>query len=217
MMITELAPGADPRLAALFAAASAPAELPLSGEPAALTAYRRAHRPSRIAGLLGPRPVHMVAAALFSGVILAGGVATAATGSVPIVGHHHAAPVTTAPSSDGSQTDTADTDDTDGAAADETSGADDTGGSGPGTAGHPATSPTLGSVAKGAATCTAASHGTCQAGRHGKALDAHTRHVPAQARIAQRRHAHAGALRRHAPARGPLGLRALHGTKHHSG
>ena len=215
-MITELAPGADPRLAALFAAASAPAELPLSGEPAALTAYRRAHRPSRVASLLGPRPVHMVAAALFSGVLLAGGVATAATGSMPIVGHHHAAP-TTAASTDGSQTDGADTAVTDGAAGAETSGADDIGDSGPGTAGHPATTPTLGSVAKGAATCTAASHGTCQAGRHGKALDAHTHHVAAQARVAQHRHAHAGAVRRHAPAHGVVGLRALHGTNHHSG
>jgi len=219
-MITELAPGADPRLAALFAAASAPAELPLSGEPAALTAYRRAHRPSRVASLLGPRPVHMVAAALFSGVILAGGVATAATGSVPIVGHHHAAPVTTADSHDDGQTDSADTDDTaitDGTAADVTSDADDIGDSGPGTAGHPATTPALGSVAKGAATCTAASHGTCQAGQHGKAVDAHTHHVTTQARVAQHRHAHAGALRRHAPGRGVVGLRARHGTNHHSG
>src|SRR3954453_14111110 len=107
MMITELAPGADPRLAALFAAASAPAELPLTGEPAALTAYRRAHGPwrlrgpprpppgasprahgpSRLASLLGPRPVHLLVAGLCSGVLLAGGVATAATGAVPIVGH----------------------------------------------------------------------------------------------------------------------------------
>jgi len=216
MMITELDPGADPRLAAVFAAASAPAELPLAGELEALTAYRRSHGRSRIAGLLGPRPVHLVVAALCSGVVLAGGVATAATGSMPIVGHLHSAPTPTTRSSGETQNDDATSAGSDRQRTDdETDGANDIGDSGPGTAGHPAADHTLGSVARGAATCTAASHGTCQAGQHGKALAAHTHrrgHAPGA-------HVHGNGRTHHRTGHraGSSGLRRSHGTTHHSG
>ena len=173
-MITELDPGADPRLAALFAAAAAPAELPVPGEPEALAVYRRSPGKSWFAVRLGARPAQMAAAALFGGVLVAGGVATAATGSLPIVGHHHAAPAS--PSHDG-QTDGVDAG-TDEVTTD-TSDVAETGG--PGSAGHREAQPTLGSVAKGAQTCTAASHGTCQAGQHGKAATAHDSHLPTAA------------------------------------
>ena len=170
-MITELDPGADPRLAALFAAAAAPAELPVRGETQALAVYRRSSGKSWFAVRLSARPAQMVAAALFGGVLVAGGVATAATGSLPIVGHHHATPA--APTHDG-QTDAVDA----GTGAATTGTSDGTDTAGPGSPGHPQAQPTLGSVAKGADTCTAASHGTCQAGQHGKAATAHDSHVP---------------------------------------
>jgi hypothetical protein len=227
MMITELDPGADPRLAAVFAAAAAPAELPLAGEPEALTAYRRSHGRSRMASILGPRPVHLVVAGLFSGVLLAGGVATAATGSMPIVGHHHAtravptAPadhrqsdaVTDAVTNNGTDHGGTDNRATDHGGAD--GEADDIGDSGPGTAGHPAPKPILGSVAKGVATCTAAPHGRCGAGQQGKALAAHThRHGNADASARENRPGGSHHGRGHRP--GPA-LRGPHGTKDHSG
>jgi hypothetical protein len=215
-MITEIDPGADPRLAALLAAASAPAELPLAGEPEALTAYRRFQDRPRFAGLLGHRPVRVVAAALFGGVLLAGGVATAATGSLPVVGHqHHAAPAVTSVS-DGGRTGTRDS----GTGTDPGStGADDAAHAGPGAVGHPAAEPTLGGVAKGAATCTAASHGTCRAGQHGRASIAHHHHGsthPARTHA----HAHGGTDHAHGgTGRRPgfVGLPGTHGTKHRIG
>ena len=214
-MITELEPGADPRLAALFAAASAPAELPMAGEPAALTAYRRAHGRSWFASLLGPRPAHLAVAAAFSGVIFAGGVATAATGSMPFVGHHQTTAATTTSSDD----ETTAVDATaDASTDDETDTAVDLGDAGPGTDGHPAAGPTLGSVAKGAATCTAASQGSCQAGQHGKALAAHAAHHGA-AQAAARRHAHANPSAVHRAAHPPhaAALARPHGSTRHTG
>jgi hypothetical protein len=181
-MITELDPGADPRLAALFAAAAAPAELPVPGETEALAVYRRSPGKSWFTVRVGARPAQMVAAALFGGVLVAGGVATAATGSLPIVGHHRTAPAS--PSQD-HQTGAVDAG-TDGTATDTT---DDTATAGPGSAGHPSVPPTLGSVAKGAETCTAASKGMCQAGQHGKAASAHDSHVPAAAGTHRAAHA----------------------------
>jgi hypothetical protein len=172
-MITELDPGSDPRLAALFAAASAPAEQPVAGEPQALTAYRRSQGRSRFAVVFGARPVQVVAAAMFGGVLLAGGVATAATGSLPIVGHHRPAPATTAaPTGDRTDSEI----DTMASGGTDTTPMSDVGDSGPRSAGHPAAQPIRGGVAKGAATCAAASHGTCQAGQHGRALAAHAPH-----------------------------------------
>lgn len=77
----------DLRLAAVLAAAAAPAEAPLPGEAAALAAFRAAYPPAP-----APRARHarrssrarenlrLVAAAVFGGVVMASGVATAATG-----------------------------------------------------------------------------------------------------------------------------------------
>ena len=210
-MITELEPGADPRLAALFAAAAAPAELPLVGEPAALTAYRRAHGRSWFASLLGPRPAHLAVAALFGGVVLAGGVATAATGSLPIVGHQHTATAPTTTSASDAETAAAGDDE---ATDDDAGSAVDIGDAGPGTEGHPTAAPAPGSVAKGAATCTAASHGTCQAGQHGRALAAHDpHHGAAQAAARAHRRASAG----NSAAAPAVGLQRPHGSARHNG
>jgi hypothetical protein len=165
-MLTDLEPGSDPRLAAVFSAAKAPAELPVVGEAAALTAYRKFDGKSWLRIRLGARPAQIVAAALFGGFVVAGGAAAAAAGSLPIVGGHHThANQVQTPAPAGTSDGT-----------DETSSATDlTDTGGPGTDGHPAT---LGSVQKGIDTCTAASSGTCQAGQHGKALTAHSAHTP---------------------------------------
>ena len=172
-MITELEPGSDPRLAAVFAAAHAPAELPLPGEDAALAAYRKAEGRSWFSVRLGARPAQMIAAALFGGFLVAGGVATAATGSLPLPSQHHHSTDAQAPAAGDSTEgipDGATTGD------DESSSATDlTDTGGPGTPGHPAV---LGSVQKGMDTCTAAAQGTCQAGQHGRALGAHDQHSP---------------------------------------
>jgi hypothetical protein len=215
-MITELDPGADPRLAALFAAASAPAEPPFAGEQEALTAYRHWQGGSRFAAFRGPRrSVQIVAAALFGGVLLAGGVATAASGSLPIVGHRQLADATTtAPSHvpaagrPGRPTDAS-------ASTEETTASNDVSDAGPGTAGHPAAHPTLGSVTKGAATCAAASQSRCRAGQHGKALDAHHHARPHATRAAQ--HRRPGTHNRAASRPHLLLLRGWHGTTHHTG
>lgn len=167
-MLTDLEPGSDPRLAAVFSAAKAPAELPVPGEAAALSAYRRLDGKSWLRTRLGARPAQLVAAALFGGLVVAGGAAAAATGSLPIVGSHttHAnhsqAPATT----DSTAGDSTSGDET-------SSGTDLTDTGGPGTDGHPAV---LGSVQKGIDTCTQASKGKCHAGQHGKALQAHDAH-----------------------------------------
>jgi hypothetical protein len=170
-MFTDLDPSADPRLAAVFAAARAPAELPLPGEDVAVAAYRAQHRPGKSWFRAGNRPAQLIAASLFSTVVFAGSVAAAAAGALPLPiggGHHH---TTTSGSTDGADTTAADS----GTEDQSTSTVDMTDSGGPGTAGHPSVQPTdLGSVAKGAATCAAASQGTCQAGRHGKAADAHS-------------------------------------------
>ena len=187
-MLTDLEPGSDPRLAAVFSAAKAPAELPVPGEAAALTAYRKLDGRSWFSIRMGARPAQMIAAALFGGLVVAGGVATAATGSLPLVGGHqpHATHVQ-APATQDS------TDATDATAADDgsTSATDLTDTGGPGTGGHPAA---LGSVQKGIDTCTAASKGKCRAGQHGKALTAHDGHsapsLPSAASTHRSTHAH---------------------------
>ena len=146
-MFTELSPSADPRLAAVFAAARAPAELPLPGESAALTAYRKAQGKSWFR--LGNRSAYLIAGSLFSGVVFAGSVAAAATGAMPlpIVGAHHQASAPAAGSTDNTATT---------GSTEPTSAGDVTDSAGPGTSGHPAAQPTVpGSVAKGAATCAA--------------------------------------------------------------
>lgn len=94
----------DPMVVAVLTAASAPAEAPLPGEAAALAAFRRAHLPSRRA-----RFVHSLvrakvgALAVAGGVVLASGVATAATGNLPVVasltGHNHSSSHGTGPDS----------------------------------------------------------------------------------------------------------------------
>jgi hypothetical protein len=220
-MLTDLEPGSDPRLAAVFAAAHAPAELPLPGEAAALAAYRRADGRSWLSVRLGTRPAQMIAAALFGGFLVAGGVATAATGSLPLPGlHQHHSTDVQAPTSgtDGTVDAVATGDDESPSATDMT----DTGG--PGTPGHPGV---LGSVQKGIDTCTQASQGTCQAGQHGKALAAHDAHsapsLPSAATTHRTSHAstpgaaglaHAGSHRPHLPS---AHVSASLRTAHHSG
>jgi hypothetical protein len=83
----------DPALAALLAAAGAPADAgPLPGEAEALAAFRAAngqplagvgHRPRRARRATGRTSLRLAAAALTGSVVLAGGLAAAATGSLP--------------------------------------------------------------------------------------------------------------------------------------
>jgi len=176
-MFTDQDPSGDPQVAALLAAAGAPAESPLPGEAAALAAYRQVMGRGRLARRLGARPAQVVAGALFGGLVVAGGVATAATGSLPIVGHHDRpatsphTPGDASPSPSGAAT-PGHASDAPGPAA---TGTGDTAGAG----GHGvAPTPGSGSVEKGATTCTQASEGTCQAGQHGKAATAHTHVTP---------------------------------------
>lgn len=93
----------DPLVAALLTAAAAPAEVPLPGEAAALAAFRELHRPSRRRRALQSLLRAKVATAAVAGVVLAGGVATAATGTLPgvasITGHRHAHSHSTGPNS----------------------------------------------------------------------------------------------------------------------
>jgi hypothetical protein len=76
--MTDRIPPVDPLLAAVLAAAVAPAEAPLPGEEAALHAFREAHpapAPSR-----PRRTFALLSASLLGTVVLAGGVAAAAGG-----------------------------------------------------------------------------------------------------------------------------------------
>ena len=212
-MFTDVEPGSDPRLAAVFSAARAPAEPPFPGEAEALAAYRRPRGKSWFGFRGGARPAQLVAAAIFGGFVVAGGVATAATGTLPLVGihHQHGSPAASVAPSDAADPDAAPASD-DETTTDTT--VPETGG--PGSAGHPAT---LGSVAKGIAACTAASDGKCQAGRHGKALAAHDHHgtpsLPSAATV--HRSAHAGGSQA-AAHRHPAGhLRSGTGSSHHKG
>ncbi len=92
----------DPRVAAVLAAAAAPAEAPLPGEAAALAAFREVHQPLRRNRPMKLREnAKLLAAALFGGVVMASGVATAATGGGFLVSHDK--PSTHAPAVDDQQ------------------------------------------------------------------------------------------------------------------
>jgi hypothetical protein len=154
----------DPQIAAVLAAAAAPAEAPLPGEAAALAAFRHAHQPARRLRVLHPADnLKLFAAALCGGVVMVSGVAAAATGTLPLVGSHHAShahPTKVHQPADGT---------------DETGdvGGTDTGGNGHGSEiSDLAHTPGLTGVEKGQTICTAASAGKCQAGTHGKSGDA---------------------------------------------
>jgi hypothetical protein len=82
------APASDDRVAALLSAAAAPTEHgPVPGEDAAMAAFRAAREtePSRRPRMFRhPRPLKIAAAAAMgTGVLLAGGIAPAASGSLP--------------------------------------------------------------------------------------------------------------------------------------
>jgi hypothetical protein len=173
-MDTDRLRSSDPLVAAVLAAAAAPAEAPLPGEAAALAVFRQIHQPSRrervVQGLVRAK---VAALAVAGGVVLASGVATAATGTLPGVssvigpahshGHGsggHSPTGTTSPtgtvSSPGSQ------------------GTTDTGAphpadsTGKGGAVVPlATNPATSGVDKGQAVCTYASDARCRVGQTG--------------------------------------------------
>ena len=155
----------DPLVAAVLAAACAPAEAPMAGEAAARAAFLRAYTTRK--GGFWPRMslgARATAAAAFGTLVMAGGVATAATGNLPAVtsvlggGHGHSQHAT------GPQTSTGDE-----AALASYSGQvpNDAPGKGA-TISDLATSTASTGVDKGAEICTAASDGKCQAGTHGQ-------------------------------------------------
>jgi hypothetical protein len=161
----------DPAVAAVLAAAAAPAEGPVPGEAAALAAYRSVHHPHRRLRMSRfSEKAKLIAAAVFGGVVVISGVATAATGSLPLVshGHSHPHPATShAPdgTDDDQSGDVGSTDDTTGTTTD-TTGTDQN--SGKGSAVSTLTH-SLPQGHKGPAVCTLASNGKCQAGQHGQA------------------------------------------------
>jgi hypothetical protein len=83
----------DPAVAAVLAAAAAPAEGPVPGEAEALMAFRSVHHPRRrIRMPKYSEKAKLIAAAVFGGVVVISGAATAATGSLPLVSHGHSHP-----------------------------------------------------------------------------------------------------------------------------
>lgn len=80
----------DPAVAAVLAAAAAPAEGPVPGEAAALAAFRSVHHPQRRLRMSRfSDKAKLIAAAVFGGVVVISGAATAATGGLPLVSHGH--------------------------------------------------------------------------------------------------------------------------------
>lgn len=169
-MSTDRLHGSDPLVAAVLTAAAAPAEVPLPGEAAAVEAFRRFHRPSRRRRVVQSVLRAKVATAAVAGVVLAGGVATAATGTLPgvasITGHQHSRSHSTGPDSHAGTHGTRGTAPVTGGAASRSPGPDgqtrqgDTHGAlVSGTAQSPASS----GAGKGAAVCHVASDAKCHA------------------------------------------------------
>ena len=164
----------DPAVAAVLAAAAAPAEGPVPGEAEALTAFRSVHQPHRRIRM--PRyseKAKLIAAAVFGGVVVLSGAATAATGSIPLVhGHSHQPSTHTPDGTDDDQgTDVTDSTDT------ETPDAD-TGANDPNSDHGTLVSTTAHNAPqghKGATVCAVASDGKCKAGQdHGQSTaDSH--------------------------------------------
>ena len=164
----------DPAVAAVLAAASAPAEGPVPGEAEALTAFRSVYHPRRRLRMSRfSEKAKLIAAAVFGGVVVISGAATAATGSLPIVSHGHShQPSTHTPdgSDDDQGTDVEDSTDTpDSTDATDTTGTDSNDPSNDHGALVSGTAHSAPKGHKGPAVCTVASEGKCKAGQdHGK-------------------------------------------------
>jgi hypothetical protein len=162
----------DPAVAAVLAAAAAPAEGPVPGEAQALAVFRSVYQPQRGARMSRfSEKAKLIAAAVFGGVVVISGAATAATGSLPIVshGHSHAHPTPAAThTSDGSDDDQGeDVDETTDTSTDVTSptGPDENNGQGSAVSQFVQTLP---KGHRGPAVCAMASDGKCKAGEHGQ-------------------------------------------------
>ena len=163
----------DPAVAAVLSAAAAPAEGPMPGEKEALAVFRSVLSPPRRVRMSRfSEKAKLVAAAVFGGVVVISGAATAATGTLPIVshGHSHPHPATShAPDA---------TDDDQGEDTDAQESTDDAAGvttnaTGPDELNEKgsAVSAYVHSLPKGhrgPAVCTLASDGKCKAGQHGQ-------------------------------------------------
>ena len=88
----------DPLVAAVLAAAAAPAEAPMPGETAALARFRDEHRRR---GGFWPMRRSLVVGAFFGFALAAGGAAGAATGTIPVFDPHSHGPVRQSLSADG--------------------------------------------------------------------------------------------------------------------
>lgn len=201
-MDTDRLRSSDPMVAAVLAAASAPAEAPLPGEAAALAAFRRVHRLSRRERVVQSMVRAKVAVlAITGGVVLASGVATAATGTLPgvssVIGpahsHHHApthgSPVTP-PTPTGS---------TQSPAGASGPGPADTSGKGSGVV-PLATSPATSGADKGRTVCTFASDARCRVGQPGAPTTAAPTKHPAP-HVTPTHPATSRTTHRHTPAR----------------
>jgi hypothetical protein len=154
----------DPAVAALLAAAAAPAEGPMPGEAQALTAFRSVYTPRRRIHMPHfSEKAKLIAAAVFGGVVVISGAATAATGTLPVPGvshgHSHANPTKSHgpdANDDENSTDTSTTD-----------GTNDNNGKGSAVSQLAHETPPPGTT-HGQMVCTFASGGQCQAGQHGQ-------------------------------------------------
>lgn len=161
----------DPAVAAVLAAAAAPAEGPVPGEAEALVAFRSVYRPQRRLRMSRfSEKAKLIAAAVFGGVVVISGAATAATGSLPIVSHGHShQPSTQTPGGD--DNDDQGTDVEDSTEAPDSTDAD-MGANDPNSDHGKLVSDTAHNAPqghKGPAVCTVASDGKCKAGQdHGQ-------------------------------------------------
>jgi hypothetical protein len=155
---------ADPRVAAVLAAAAAPAESPLLGEAAVLAAFRREYDVRRRSRLPFAMTAKVAIAGGLGAALMVGGVAAAATGGtltaplLGLVGQHHSSPAAQPTSPTGEDTAPV------GLTGEVPSDA-------PGHASRMATlatSTTTTGATKGSTICTAASHTKCKAGQHGQ-------------------------------------------------
>lgn len=165
----------DPAVAAVLAAAAAPAEGPVPGEAQALAAFRTVYHPHRRLRMPAfSEKAKLIAAAVFGGVVVISGAAGAATGSLPLVSHGHSHPNhATTHTSDGTDDDqsgdvqdSTDTETTDSTDTTDVNGPDNLNTKGSASDLAHQTPPT--GMTRGEMVCTVRSGDKCQAGQHGQ-------------------------------------------------
>jgi hypothetical protein len=215
----------DPAVAAVLAAAAAPAEGPVPGEAQALATFRSVYQPHR--GVRMSRfsdKAKLMAAAIFGGVVVISGAAGAATGSLPIGSHgqshsHPTPKATHTPDGDDDQGDDVDEATDTSTEVTAPTGPDENNGKGSAVSQYVQTLP---KGHRGPAVCTMASDGKCKAGQdHGQSTA--TTHGKAHQNTSSLSHrqntatTHGNAQLPHGKAQLPHGKAQLPHGKAHSG